>query len=66
VENCLVQSYFNDLRHKKKVRGITLLGRLLKWKQSCVYVPKGKLHMKVMQKMHDAPMVKHHGEKTTR
>jgi hypothetical protein len=65
VENCLVQSYFNDLRHKK-VRGMTLMGGLLKWKQSCVYVLKGKLHTKVMQEVHDVPMVGHHGEKTTR
>ncbi len=61
-----MQSYFNDLCHKKKVRGITLLDGLLKWKQSHVYVPKEKLHMKVMQDVHDVPMAGHHGEKTTR
>ncbi len=27
---------------------------------------KGKLHVKVMQEMHDVPMEGHHGEKTTR
>jgi hypothetical protein len=34
VENHLAQSYFNDLHQKKKVRGITILDGLLKWKQS--------------------------------
>jgi hypothetical protein len=29
-------------------------------------MPKGKLCMKVMQKVHDAPMAKHYGEKTKR
>jgi hypothetical protein len=48
VEDCFTQSYFNDLHQKKKVKGITLLDGLLKWKQSQIYVPKGKLHMKVM------------------
>ncbi|CAM6006783.1 unnamed protein product [Sphagnum balticum] len=51
------------LCHKKKVKGITLLDGLLKWKQSRIYVSKGKLSMKVMQ---EVPMVGHHGEKTTR
>jgi hypothetical protein len=32
VEDRLVQNYFNDMRHKKKVRGITLLDELLRWK----------------------------------
>ncbi len=48
------------------MKGITLLDGLFKWKQSRVYVSKGKLHMKVMQEVHDAPMVGHHGEKTTK
>ncbi len=52
VEDRLAQSYFNDLHQKKKVKGITLLNGLLNWKQSWVYVLKGKLHMKVMQEMH--------------
>jgi hypothetical protein len=29
-------------------------------------VPKGKLHMKVMQEVHDVPMVGHRGEKLIR
>ncbi len=66
VEDCLAQSYFNDLRQKKKVKRITILDGLLKWKRSQVYVPEGKLHTKVMQEMHDVPMVEHCGEKTTR
>jgi hypothetical protein len=54
------------LHQKKKVRGITILDGLLKWKQSWVYVLEGKLHTKVMQEVHDASMVGHRGEKTTR
>ncbi len=48
------------------MKGITLLDGLLRWKQSCVYVLEGKLRTKVMQEMHDAPMVGHGSEKTTR
>jgi hypothetical protein len=48
VEDRLAQSYFNDLCQKKKVRGITLLDGLLRWKQSWVYELKGKLRTKVM------------------
>jgi hypothetical protein len=46
-----------------KVKTITLLNELPKWKQLCVYVVEGKLHMKVMQEMH-VSMARHHGEKT--
>jgi hypothetical protein len=62
-EDHLAQIYFNDLHHKKKVKGITLLDGLLRWKQSRIYVPKGKLSTKVVQ---EVPTVGHHGEKTTR
>jgi hypothetical protein len=48
VEDCLVQSYFNDLSLKKKVKRITFLNGLLKWKQSRVYVLEGKLHTNMM------------------
>jgi hypothetical protein len=64
VEDRLAQSYFNDLHKKKKVKMITLLNGLLRWKQSQIYVLEGKLHTKVMLEMHDAPMAGHHGEKT--
>jgi hypothetical protein len=46
---------------KKKVKGITFLDGLLRWKQSQVYVLEGKLRIKIMQKV---PMVEHLGEKT--
>jgi hypothetical protein len=46
-----------------KVKTIALLNELPKWKQLCVYVVEGKLHMKVMQEMH-VSMARHHGEKT--
>ncbi len=66
MEDRLAQSYFKDLCQKKKVKGFTLLDRLLRWKQSIVYVLKGKLRTKVMQEMHDAPMVRHQNEKPIR
>jgi hypothetical protein len=47
----LAQSYFIELRNKRKVKSITLLDGLLKWKQYYLYVPKGKLCMKVMQEV---------------
>jgi hypothetical protein len=34
VEDRLAQNYFNDLHHKKKVRGIIVLDGFLSWKQS--------------------------------
>jgi hypothetical protein len=46
------------------VKRITILDGLLRWKRSQDYVPEGKLHTKVMQEMHDVPMVEHCGEKT--
>ncbi len=45
------------------MRGITFLDKFLRWKQSQVYVLKGKLRTKVMQ---NVPLVGHHGEKMTR
>ncbi len=32
TKDCLAQSYFNDLSYKKKVKGITFLDGLLRWK----------------------------------
>jgi hypothetical protein len=42
------KSYFIELHNKRKVKIITHLDGLLKWKQYFLYVPKGKLCMKVM------------------
>jgi hypothetical protein len=42
--------------NNKKVKGITLKEGLLKWKQSQIYVPMGKLCTKIMGKKHDVPM----------
>ncbi len=38
VEDCLTQSYFKDFHQKKKVRRITLIDKLLRWKQSRICV----------------------------
>jgi hypothetical protein len=48
------------------VKGITFQNELLIWKQSRFYVPKGKLHTKVMQKVHDVSTARHSSEKRTR
>jgi hypothetical protein len=63
VKNHFLQHYFGKLCNKMKLKTITLLNKLLKWNPLCVYVVKGKLHMKVMQEMH-VSMARHHGEKT--
>jgi hypothetical protein len=52
--------------HKKKVKKITLLDGLFKWKQLQVYVPQEKLCTKVMQEVHDLPIVGHCEEKNMR
>lgn len=66
VNDCLAQHYFDELRHKCKVKGIFLKDRLLKWKQSPIYVPTDKLHIKVLKEVHNVSMVGYQGEKTTR
>jgi ArsR family metal-binding transcriptional regulator len=65
MENRLAQSYFKDLCQKKKVKGITLLD-ITKMEIIASLCAKGKVAMKVMQEMHDAPMARHHGDKTIR
>jgi hypothetical protein len=60
------QHYFKELCKHWKVKGITLKEGLLKWKQSQIYVPIRRLHMRIMLKEHDVPMAGHHGEKATR
>lgn len=57
VNDHLAQHYFEELRHKHKMRGISLKDRLLKWKQSRVYVPVGKLRIKVLEELHNVSMV---------
>ncbi len=41
VGDHLAQCYFTKLHNKRKVKSITLLNGLLKWKQSCLSIPKG-------------------------
>jgi hypothetical protein len=40
---------------ERRAESQTFLDGLLKWKQSWVYVLKGKLHTKVMQEVHECP-----------
>jgi len=47
------------------MKGIYLKDKWLKWKQSWMYVPMGKLSTKVLEEAHDVLMVGHQGEKTT-
>jgi len=62
----LIQHYCKELPERQKVKGYTLKEGLLKWKQSQIYVLVGKLCTKIMEKTHDVPMARHHGEKTTK
>jgi hypothetical protein len=48
------------------VKGITLKKRLLKWKQSQIYVLVGKVWIRIMQQEHDVLLARQHGEQTTR
>jgi hypothetical protein len=63
VNDHLAQHYFEELRHKHKMKGISLKDKLFKWKQSRRYVPTGKLRIKVLEELHNVLMVKHQGEK---
>lgn len=50
VKDHFVQHYFVELDNKKTVEGITFLDGLLKWKKLCIYVHKGKLHIRANKK----------------
>ena len=47
------------------LKEVKLVDGLLKYKQSRVYVPQGKLKLLVLKEVHDSPIVGHRGEKTT-
>lgn len=64
VNDHLALHYFDELRNKCKVKGIFLKDRLLKWKQSWMYVLVGKLCTKVLEQVHDILMARDQGEKT--
>ena len=42
-----------------------MIDGLLKYKQSRMYVPQGKLRLLVSKEEHDSPIASHRGEKTT-
>jgi hypothetical protein len=59
------QRMLGDLRKGKKSKEIKLVNGLLKYKQSRVYVPQGKLRLLVLKEEHDSPIAGHRGEKAT-
>lgn len=59
------QQMLGDLRKGKKLKEIKLVNGLLKYKQSRVYVPQGKLRLLVLKEEHDSPIAGHRGEKAT-
>jgi translation initiation factor 2 beta subunit (eIF-2beta)/eIF-5 len=65
-QDLFTQHYFKKLCERRKVKGTILKEGPLRWKQSQIYVPIGKLCMKIVQEEHNVPMARHHGEKTTR
>ena len=54
-----------ELCKGKVLKEVKLVDGLLKYKQSWVYVPQGKLGLLVLKEEHDNPIVGHRGEKTT-
>jgi len=59
------QKFLSDLRRGKKVKRIQLHEGLIKFKQTRVYVPSGKLRLTVLKGEHNNPLVGHRGEKST-
>ena len=59
------QRLLGELRQGKKLKEIKLVDGLLKYKQSRVYVPEGKLRLLVLKEEHDSPIAGHRGEKAT-
>jgi hypothetical protein len=55
------QKFLSDLRSGKKVKGIRLHEGLIKFKQTRVYVPSGKLRLTVLKEEHDNPLAGHRG-----
>ena len=59
------QRLLGELRKGKALKEVKLVDGLLKYKQSRVYVPQGKLRLLVLKEEHDSPIAGHRGEKTT-
>jgi hypothetical protein len=59
------QRLLGKLRAGKKLKEIKLVDRLLRFKQSWMYIPQGKLRLLVLKEEHDSPIAGHRGEKTT-
>jgi hypothetical protein len=54
-----------ELKVGKKLKEIKLVDGLLKFKQSWMCVPQGKLRLLVLKEEHDCPIASHRGEKTS-
>ena len=65
------EEYLKDLKAQRlldelcKGKVLKLVDGLLKYKQSQMYVPQGRLRLLVLKKKHDSPIAGHRGEKTT-
>ena len=59
------QRLLSKLCKDKALKKVKLVDGLLKYKQSQVYVPQGKLRLLVLKEEHDSPIAGHRGEKTT-
>jgi hypothetical protein len=58
------QVFLGELHKGKALKEIKLVDGLLKYKQSRVYVPQGKLKLLIVEEEHDNPIAGHRGEKT--
>ena len=59
------QRLLGELRSGKRHKQVKLENGLLKYKQSRVYVPQGKLRLLILKEEHDSPIAGHRGEKAT-
>ena len=60
---CVAQRLLGKLRKGKALKDIKLVDGLLKYKQSRVCVPQGKLRLLELKEEHDSLFVGHLGEK---
>lgn len=56
------QKMLSDLQSGKKIRGIWLHEGMIKFKQSRVYVPSGKLRLRMLKEEYNNRVVGHRGE----
>ena len=65
LKDLKAQRLLDELRKGKALKDVKLVDGLLKYKQSQVYVPQGKLRLLVLKEEHNSSIAGHRGEKTT-